>query len=333
MRSIQRLMLKVLLLALCIVMPSPTGGMGGSAAQAAGPGIFAFPVFESPLLRRPTLGGAGAWTDYMVYGDWRIQRHYRHGGYRLLDDRDRLVASGEMPALHRELCERVNCGEVPRMTRHVVVVVHGLAGSRRLMEPLVKSIRRCDSRSVINVGFASRRGTIEELTLGLESVLRNLHGVHDVSLVCHSMSGLMVRHLLYRQRNCSRPLPVNINRMVMISPPNHGSELADTLGQRPVIEAILGDSVDQLAPSVGWACLESKLDIPAFPVGIIAGGKCDGDGYMRAIAGDDDSVVGISSHYLPGAADFIQVGGLHQIMPLYRRTQDATIRFLRYGHF
>lgn len=285
------------------------------------------------LFRLPTLGGAGSWTDYVVYSDWRIQRHYRHGGYRLLDHCDRLVATGQLSDLHRELCDRAACGEVPRMTRHVVVVVHGLAGSRRLMEPLIRSICRCDSRSVINVGFASRRGTIEELTLGLESVLRNLHGVQDVSLVCHSMSGLMVRHLLYRERHSNCPLPVKINRMVMISPPNHGSELADTLGQRPFIEAVLGESVDQLAPSVGWACLESKLDVPTFPFGIIAGGKCDGEGYMRAISGDDDSVVGIQSHYLPGSTDFIQVGGLHQIMPLYRRTQDATIRFLRYGHF
>ena len=69
---------------------------------------------------------------------------------------------------------------------------------------------------------------------------------------------------------------VTFQRMVMISPPNHGAEIADTLTERDVTrelaELFAGEPAKQLAPKHGWPALEPQLATPSFEFGIIAGG-------------------------------------------------------------
>ncbi len=288
---------------------------------------------EFPILRPPTLGGAGHWSDYVLHGDWRIQKHANSNDYRLLDGLNRKVTVGSVHDCFLSLDEHRASGEAPPMPRHVVVVMHGLAGSRALMSGLERYLEREGGYTVLNFGYASTKGTIQEHTLALESVLRNLRGVEEISLVAHSMSNIMFRHLLFRAQYQSVPLPVSIRRMVMISPPNHGSALADSLGQRAYVQFLLGASVDQFARSQQWYRLEQQLAVPGCEFGIIAGGRGNDKGYLSAIPGDDDGIVEINSHYLPGASDFIQTGGLHQVMPLYPDTRRATLSFLKCGHF
>lgn len=40
-------------------------------------------------LPTPTWGGKQLWTDELLHGEWRIQRHAYTGHYRLLDDQGR----------------------------------------------------------------------------------------------------------------------------------------------------------------------------------------------------------------------------------------------------
>ncbi|MFN3193629.1 MAG: esterase/lipase family protein [Aureliella sp.] len=289
---------------------------------------------DPPFLRLPTLGGPIYWTDLVVHGDWRVQRNEVTGHYRLLDSVERVVLRGScIDDCYQELQTRIRCGQLAPMPKHVVIVMHGLAGSRRLMGGMARYLENEGEYTVLNVGFASTLGTIQQQTLALESVLRNLCGVECVSFVCHSQSNIMVRHLLYRMQHQRYPPPIRFNRMVMISPPNHGTNMADTVGQRAFFQWSLGEVVDQFALTKGWPCLEPQLETPWFEFGIIAGGKCDEDGYLELLPGDDDGIVPIRSHYLEGAADFTQLGGLHQIMPTFRRTQEAALRFLKQGRF
>ncbi len=288
---------------------------------------------EWPLLRRPTLGGPLLWSDYVVHHDWRIQRHVTLGHYRLLDDKNRVVVAGSMSECHQELNRQRQCGNLRPLDCHVVIVMHGLAGSRRFMAGLAEYLREHGGYTVLNFGYASTRGTIQEHTQALESVIRNLPGVQEVSLVGHSMSNIMVRHLLFRIQRQRKPPSVSFRRMVMISPPNHGTPLADTLGQRHIFQLALGEVVDQFALTKDWYCLEPQLETPWFEFGIIAGGKCDDEGYLSGIPGDDDMIVPLSSHWLEGASDFCQVGGLHQFMPKFDETKRAALCFLKHGHF
>ena len=72
---------------------------------------------------------------------------------------------------------------------------------------------------------------------------------------------------------------------------------------------------------------------PNFEFGIIAGGSGDGQGYLARCPGDDDGLLSIETHKLAGAADFLQTGGMHQLMPNYEEVRAATLSFLKNGYF
>lgn len=275
-----------------------------------------------------TLGGRLDWTDKLIWSGWRIQENSKDGRCRLLDDKDRRMAVGSF-----EYCLKQLRSQPLRMKtqRHVVLVLHGLGASRHFMNDMEEHLRE-NGFDVVNFGYSSTHLTIEEITDSLECVVRNLP-VNKLSIVAHSMGNIVVRHLLYRFQVCPDPPAIEFCRMVMISPPNQGAYLAGTLGQRPVIQSVFGPVVNQFAWTGGWPELEPKLAIPEFEFGIIAGGKGDYQGYLDRVPGDDDGLLSIDSHYLENATDFVQIGGLHQLMPHYKSVQRSTSHFLRHGYF
>lgn len=280
-----------------------------------------------------TMGGPISWTDEIIHGDWRIQRCESLGYYRLLDPHERRITAGTIERCYRELQRRRNLGEIPPLPSHVVILLHGLAGSRDVMEGLGRYLEEHGGYTIINFGYASTRGPIQKQAVALESVLRNLDGVEEVSFVGHSQGNIVVRHLLFKLNVQGNPPPITFRRMVMISPPNHGAEIADSVGQLRFFKLILGDIVNQFAPSIGWPLLERQLATPAFPFGIIAGGRGDSTGYLPRVSGDDDGLLSIQTQMLDGSSDFLQTGGLHQLMPRYRSVREATLGFLQHGHF
>lgn len=105
--------------------------------------------------------------------------------------------------------------------------------------------------------------------------------------------------------------------------------MADNVGQRRIIQSIFGPAVDQSAHVGGWPALEQELATPWFEFAIVAGGRGTEHGYLARVPGDDDGLLSIDSHYLEGASDFLQVGGVHQLMPQYKATLNATSHFLK----
>ena len=283
---------------------------------------------ELSLHARPVL-----WTDHVIHGDWRIQKNEVLGHFRLLNHRERTMHAGSLNACYFELDSRRRRGEIEPMPTHVVILLHGLAGTRGIMEGMSEYLHDRGGFTVLSFGYASTKGTIQELTVALDSVVRNLQGVQEVSFVGHSMGNILVRHLLYRYQVYGDPPPIAFRRMVMISPPNHGADIADTIGQSRIIQGVLGDVVDQFAPEREWPALERQLLTPWFEFGILAGGRGNENGYLPRVPGDDDGLISLQTHILNGARDFRQIGGLHQWMPRYRQTQESTLRFLHNGHF
>ena len=277
-----------------------------------------------------TLGGRSYWTDQLVWSDYRIQMNHNDQRCRLLDDRNRRLAVGSFEFCLKQLV--CLCRPPVETDQPVVILLHGLSGHRSGMAGLDRYLSD-RGFAVISFGYASTQGTIQQLTDSLELVIRNLVGVRNVHLVAHSMGNILVRHLLYRIQNSVDPPDVNFCRMVMISPPNQGAYLADTLGQRKLIQAWFGPSIQQFAPNGGWPELEQQLAVPWFEFGIIAGGTGDADGYFRFLPGDDDGLLTIDSHHLEGCSDFIQLGGFHPFMPQYKKVQQATLKFLQHGSF
>lgn len=319
-------MQRILILAMLFAVGATALFASRARAEQAG-GLFSTGV--------PTLGGRFVWSDEVVDHGWRIQKHAVIGHYRLLDDHDRRQAFGSFDTCLAKLNEEKKAQNFPPNPKDVVIVLHGLGAGRQFMEGLAEYLEENGNLATINVGYPSTMEDVDAYAASLDSVIRHLDGVERVSFVAHSMGNIVIRRYLNNMSRLDpamRP-PVEFKRMVMISPPNHGAELADAWADNKLVAAVAGKPLDQLAPSKGWGELEKQLSTPNFEFGIIVGGRGDAEGYFDAIPGDDDGLLSIETSKLAGASDYIQTLGIHQLMPQYKEVRAATLNFLLHGYF
>jgi hypothetical protein len=305
----------------------PLAGCTAATLRAEPGGLFAAGV--------PTFGGGFVWSEEVWLHDWRIQKHSVIGHYRLLDPADRRHAFGSFETCLAKLNAIKTEQNFPPLPKHVVIVMHGLGARRQFMDGMTEYLKENGNLAAINIGYPSTMEDIDSYAASLDSVIRHLDGVESVSFVAHSMGNIVIRkylHNLERLDPAMRP-PVAFKRMVMIAPPNHGAELADTFADNKLAQVAAGKPLEQLAPSRGWPELEKSLATPAFEFGIIAGGRGDDVGYFDGIPGDDDGLLSVETMMLAGATDFVQTKGIHQLMPKYKEVREATLRYLVNGYF
>ncbi len=227
------------------------------------------------------------------------------------------------------------------MPKHVVVVLHGLGATPLLMRGFADYLVEKGGLHVENIGYASTIENIPAFARSLDHVIRGFEGVEQVDFVAHSTGNIVIRRYLGDIERGSNPPSVGFGRMVMISPPNHGAELVDSVAEkaggihviRSIGLSIAGEAAMELAPGRGWTELEKTLVIPPLEFGIIAGGTGNDRGYLLRLPGDDDGILTVETMKLVGAADFIQVKGLHPMLPSNDEVHAQALNFLRCGRF
>ncbi|MFP6763457.1 MAG: alpha/beta fold hydrolase, partial [Planctomycetaceae bacterium] len=276
------------------------------------------------LLPMKTLGGRHYWGDVTYFQGWKIQQNVLTKHFRLLDDMDRRHAWGTRKQCQARLDEIQREQNLPDMSGHAVILLHGIIRSSKSMSRIKK--RLTESGFVtIPFDYPSTQVDLDHCSEYLDQVVKSLHGIKQISFVTHSLGGLVVRNWL-REHSDQRT-----RRLVMIGTPNKGAEMADKLQDWAAYRLILGPAGQQLI-SGGEGAI-SQLPVPKFEFAIIAGAKGTRDGYNLMIPGDDDGTVTIRSAQLEGAADFMTLPVLHSFLPLNAEVIDCTDRFLKTGAF
>ncbi len=268
------------------------------------------------------------WSDEVIQHDWRLQRRPGVDACRVLDPRDAVVHEGSRRACLDAFAGLERAGEVAGVKGPTVIVLHGLGEGRRSMRPLVEYLRKNIDATVLSFGYASTSSGIDDHGRALAAVIKGLPAADSVSFVGHSMGNLVVRRWmgLAEQQELAR-----VRRMVMLGPPNQGSELARMVAKIGVLAALSHGAARELV--LDWNRISQDLVVPPCPFGIVAGGKGDDQGYSSLLAGDDDAVVRVEETRLAGSHDFLLLPVHHAAMMKNPRVQQATASFLTTGRF
>ncbi len=208
-----------------------------------------------------------------------------------------------------------------------VVLLHGLARTAGSMDSMSKTLSKAGYQ-VCNIDYPSRKYRIEKLTS--EFVVPEIQhcfgdALTPVHFVTHSLGGIIVRQLAAEHQQ------INIGRVVMLSPPNQGSEVVDKLGTWGLFEWINGPAGKQLGTTE--EAVPNQLGPATFELGIITGNRSINLILSTLIPGPDDGKVSIKNARLDGMQDFLVVGQTHPFIMANDTVQSQTLHFLQNGHF
>lgn len=207
-----------------------------------------------------------------------------------------------------------------------VVLLHGLARVSNSMSELESKLGRA-GLDVANINYPSVRYEIDVLVddavgRGISECLQR--SPTTIHFVTHSLGGILLRY--YMEENELSLL----GRVVMLGPPNQGSELVDGLGPVPGF-GLLGPTSRVLGTEEQSVLRE--LGPVDFHLGVIAGTTNVNPLGFLFMEGPNDSIVSVESTKVEGMNEHLILPVTHTFMMRNNIVIDHTLHFLKTGQF
>lgn len=208
-----------------------------------------------------------------------------------------------------------------------VILLHGHGRTRFSMRKLAQACQRGGYRSFA-LGY-NGHGKMESILAGLHGPITTIEQAADGPLhfITHSLGGLVARAYITKHR------PERLGRVVMLAPPNKGSELADLLSRLRLDHIVLGHSRRFLTISRA-PDHERFLGVIDYELGVIAGSKAIDPLFSRLILPTpNDGKVSVAATHVVGMKDFAVLPVPHTLMPWEGCVIAHCLQFLERGDF
>jgi hypothetical protein len=218
----------------------------------------------------------------------------------------------------------------PTATSHnkeCVILLHGMARTASSMHDLETYLSGKGYKTV-NFAYPSTSESIERIAeVYLPHAIAQCKDtpVDKIHFVTHSLGGIIVRQ--YLQTN---PLPEG-SRLVMLAPPNQGTEVVDYLKDFFAYQWIHGPAGQELGTDPGST--PNRLKPINIEVGIIAGDMTLNPILSSLIPGPDDGKVSVERARLNEMTDFLVVPSTHTFIMRNPGVMAQVDHFLVHGKF
>ncbi len=206
-----------------------------------------------------------------------------------------------------------------------VVLLHGLARTANSMTRIEARFAE-EGYAVANIDYPSRKLPVEELApLAVEEGLSECGERTAIHFITHSLGGILVRYYLETGQ-----IP-DLGRVVMLAPPNQGSEVVDTYRNVPGFKALNGPAGMQLGTDDKSVPL--SLGPVDFELGVIAGEDTFNPILSQSLPNPDDGKVSVERTRVDGMRDFVVVPFSHPFIMRADPVIDLALSFIKTGSF
>ena len=206
-----------------------------------------------------------------------------------------------------------------------VILLHGMARTDASMTTIEEELAS-EGYRVVNYGYPSTEFNIQTLAAKYPSeAIAKCGEVKAIHFVTHSLGGIILRKYLSDNKIAK------LGRVVMLGPPNQGSEVVDKLKNLPGFEWINGPAGQELG--TGEQSVPNTLGPVDYPVGIIAGNKTFNPLLSLLLPNPDDGKVSVARTKVEGMSDHIVIPTTHTFMMRNQQVISQVKAFLATGVF